>query len=308
MIDLHCDTLYRLVNSPYSLQQNPFHLDIKRALEAGVVAQVFALFHYNSDYNITLRAVLEQMAIFHRQLQGTVTARAVTGIDGFKAAAQRQELACILHLEGADALGNDACLWELFHRLGVCSLGLTWNHNNAFAGGVMDRQPLGLTKAGIRLLQVMEGLGTILDLAHVAWETYYEALDRYTGAVMVSHANAKAIRDHPRNLDDRQLQALAEHGGIIGVTLVPNFVDAQSATMSRLLDHIGHICELIGVEHVALGSDFDGADELLLAGIEDYRNLPGLLHKRGFSEQEIRAILHDNASKFLQRALIARQQ
>lgn len=266
-----------------------------------MAGQVFALFHYHQDFNVTLRAILEQIAAFHSNLQGAVGAQAVMGYDGLIDAVKRRELACILHLEGADALGKDAALWPLFHRLGVRSLGLTWNHNNAFAGGVLDAQPTGLSAAGRRLLGEMERLGSILDLAHVAEDSYYQALDHFNGPVMVSHANARSRCNHPRNLDDRQLLALAEHGGIIGVNLVPAFVHPRFANMSYLLDHIEYICDLIGVEHVALGSDFDGAEELLLGGVEAYRNWAALLKGRGFSNPEIAAILYDNALDFLTR-------
>ncbi|MGI6435689.1 MAG: dipeptidase [Syntrophomonadaceae bacterium] len=307
MIDLHCDTLSRLVNSAYSLQRNPFHLDIERAREAGMTGQIFALFHYHRDYNVTLRVILEQIAVFNSNLQGAVGAQTVMGYDGLRETVNRQELACILHLEGADALGNDAALWPLFHRLGVRSLGLTWNHNNAFAGGVLDAHPIGLSAAGRRLLDEMERLGSVLDLAHVAEDSYYQALDYYCGPVMVSHANARSRCNHPRNLDDRQFLALAEHEGIIGVNLVPAFVHSGLANMSYLLDHIEYICDLIGVQYVALGSDFDGADELLLSGVEACRNWASLLKGRGFSDPEISAILHDNAYNFLTRAFLKKR-
>lgn len=303
MIDLHCDTLSKLVKSEYSLQQNPFHLDIKRSVQAGITGQVFALFHYHKDFNVTLRVVLEQIGAFYANLPGSPGVRLIKGRQDLEEARKNAKLAGILHLEGADALGDDASLWPLFHGLGVMSLGLTWNHNNAFAGGVLDPEPTGLSAAGRFLLDEMARLGSILDLAHSAPISYYQALDYFPGAVMVSHANARSLCNHPRNLDNDQLMALAEHKGIIGVNLVSDFVHPQFADISHLIDHIKYICDLIGVEHVALGSDFDGADNLVLDGIEEYRNLPGFLRRRGFSAGEVTAILHDNAYNFLISAL-----
>jgi membrane dipeptidase len=305
LIDLHCDTLSKLVNSGYSLRRNPFHFDIDRALEVGVTAQFLALFSHNQDDNAVLRAILQQIACFRTNLSGPVKARAIAGYEDLARARAGDEMALILHLEGADALGQDPGLWPLFHHMGVRSLGLTWNYNNAFAGGVLDPDPAGLSSAGQRLLNEMEAVGSILDLAHVGEASYYQALEQYSPAVMVSHANARSICDHPRNLSDHQIMTLAEHGGIIGVNLVPDFVDTSNPNLNRLLDHIDYISSLVGVEHVALGSDFDGADELLLSGVEDYALLAAGLNGRGFTHQEVEAILHDNAAVFLSKVFAA---
>ncbi len=305
MIDLHCDTLSRVVESNHTLWQNPFHFDITRALDAGMTAQFFALFKHDQDDNVVLRAILHQIATFQSQFNEAMGARVVEKPEDLSMALAHGQLACILHLEGADALGKEAALWPLFHQLGVRSLGLTWNYNNAFAGGVLDKEPAGLSTIGRNLLARMESLGSILDLAHVAESSYYQALDCFSGLAMVSHANAYALCGHPRNLNDRQILALSEHGGIIGVNLVPDFVEAENPDLDRLVDHIDYIASLVGIRHVALGSDFDGADKLVLAGVEEYKQLEQRLLKRGFSESECQAVMHDNALDFLKRVFSA---
>lgn len=305
IIDLHCDTLSRVAESSFGLAQNPFHFDIARARAAGIKAQLFALFSHNQDNNMVLRAILRQIAAYHVQLQAAAAARSVETADDLAAALSQDQLACILHLEGADALGKDAALWPLFHRLGVRSLGLTWNYNNAFAGGVLDTEPTALSPVGRRLLLELERSRSILDLAHVAENSYYQALERFSGPVMVSHANAYTVCRHPRNLNDRQILALAEREGIVGINLVPDFVCATQPDLDRVVDHIDHIASLAGIRYVALGSDFDGADTLLLGGVEDYRELEICLKTRGFSAQECAAVMHDNALAFLTRALSA---
>lgn len=254
---------------------------------------------------MVLRAILRQIAVFDANLQVSTQARTVAGAEDLISALSEGKLGCILHLEGADALGKDGGLWPLFHRLGVRSLGLTWNHNNAFAGGVLDQEPAGLSVAGKQLLLVMEQLGSILDLAHVASESYFQALEHFSGPVMVSHSNAYSLCRHPRNLSDSQIMALAEHEGIIGINLVPDFVDENYPDLDRLVDHVIYIAALVGLNHVALGSDFDGADKLLLGGVEDYVDLEMRLKARGFSEGECSAILNDNALAFLKKVFTA---
>lgn len=305
MIDLHCDTLSRVVDSGHSLGHNPFHFDISRALQAGLKVQFFALFSHNQDENALLRAILRQIAVYRAHLSYSPRARSIESAEELDSALSDGKLGCVLHLEGADALGKDAGLWPLLHHLGVRSLGLTWNHNNAFAGGVLDKEPVGLSVAGKQLLLAMEDMGSILDLAHVAPESYYQALEQFSGPVMVSHANTYSLCRHPRNLRDSQILTLAEHQGIIGINLVPDFIDENHPDLDRLVDHVIHIASLVGVSHVALGSDFDGADKLLLGGVEDYSALEVQLKARGFSEDECSAILHDNALAFLNKVFTA---
>jgi len=305
LIDLHCDTLSKLLNSSYSLECNPFHFDIQRALKVGLTAQFLALFSHNQDDNAVLRVILQQIACFRANLCKTAKARLIAEYQDLEKAQAEGQMALILHLEGADALGQDPGLWPLFHHLGVRSLGLTWNYNNSFAGGVLDPEPVGLSPAGRCLLTEMQKVGSILDLAHVGESSYYQALEHYSSAVMVSHANARSLCNHPRNLTDHQILSLADHKGIIGVNLVADFVDASNPDLERLIDHIVHICSLVGVEHVALGSDFDGADDLVLSHVDDYPLLESRLNQRGFTDQETTAILHDNAAGFLRRVFAA---
>jgi membrane dipeptidase len=137
--------------------------------------------------------------------------------------------------------------------------------------------------------------GMMLDLSHISKKSYYDALELYTSPVLVTHANARALCPHWRNLDDNQLRALAEHGGVVGITQVADFVKEGQANLDDLVDHIAYIADLIGVEHVGLGSDFDGADNMVIANVEGYAALPDLLLKRGFADREAKLICSGNA-------------
>jgi membrane dipeptidase len=149
----------------------------------------------------------------------------------------------------------------------------------------------------------MESLGVLMDLAHLSPKGFYEVLDLYDPPVLVTHANAKTICDHRRNLDDAQLRALSDHGGLIGISQVSDFISEANATVDDMLDHIVYISEQIGVEHVALGSDFDGADDMVLSNIGEYNRMPSLLAGRGFSQAEIQLILSGNALRIVEEIL-----
>jgi membrane dipeptidase len=161
---------------------------------------------------------------------------------------------------------------------------------------------VGLTRFGVELVREMNRLGILVDLAHASPGAFYHALEVSTKPVLFSHGNAKALCDHPRNLDDRQLKALAEKGGVIGVSYVPFFIDAENPTVGRLLDHIEHICDVGGAETVGLGSDFDGGGTLLRDATETSGLTEGFL-KRGFSEAQVRMILGENTLRVLEAAI-----
>jgi membrane dipeptidase len=145
----------------------------------------------------------------------------------------------------------------------------------------------------------MERLGIMLDLAHISQKSFYDALDYYSKPILVTHANARALCPHRRNLDDAQLRALADHGGVIGITQVADFVKEGQANIDDMVDHIAYISDLIGVKHIALGSDFDGADNMVINNVGGYDDLPSVMARRGFSLQETEMILGENALKLI---------
>lgn len=298
IIDLHCDTISVLGEKNENLYSNSGHFDILRASEAGLILQFFALFTMPADRNSALRHTLRlaekylsQLDKYDDYLYPVKTAGDINN------STENHKIGCLLHLEGAECLGKDIAVLEILYRLGLRSIGLTWNHRNLLADGIGESNGGGISDKGKEMIQAMDQMGIMLDLAHISEKAYFEALEHYNRPVIVSHANARQLCPHRRNLTDEQLRALARHGGIVGVNQVSDFVAVEKPSLDKFIDHIIYISELIGVEHVALGSDFDGADDVVLKGVQDYRNLPGKMRERGFSEDEIRKILSENAGR-----------
>jgi membrane dipeptidase len=306
IVDLHCDTISSLQRNGQSLYDNHCHFDLKRARKAGIGVQFFAMFTMPQGMNESLRRILKQVEKYHTELdQYQKYLQPVYTYEDIVAAESAGKMACILHLEGAEALGTDSAILSLLYRLGLRSLGLTWNNRNLLADGVGEEPGAGgISSKGKEIIYLMEKLGIMLDLSHISIKSYYDALKLYSKPVLVTHANAWALCNHRRNLDDSQLKALAENGGIIGINQVPEFIkEDDKPGLNDLLDHIVYISDLIGVEHVALGSDFDGADVLVMQGVEEYSRWPHLLADRGFTPAESDMILNENALRVIKAVL-----
>ena len=205
----------------------------------------------------------------------------------------------LLAIEHADCTEGSLNVVRMLYRLGVRSIGLTHHVSSAAADGCMEaRDGVGLTSYGVKLVQTMNRLGMLVDLAHISPSGFFHALEVSSKPVAFTHGNCRALCDHPRNLTDEQLKALAENGGFIGMSYVASFIDEKKPSIERLLDHIDHAVQVGGIDIVALGSDFDGGGAVL----KDATQVPLItegLAKRGYKETDIRKILGENTLRVL---------
>jgi len=219
------------------------------------------------------------------------------------AAKQAGKLAVVLAVENSDVLEGSLNVLRMLHNVGVRSIGLTHNVRSLAADGNAETDGGGgLTAFGVRLVQEMNRLGMLVDVAHINERGFFDVMAVTQRPALVSHGNCKAVCDHPRNLSDAQVRALAANGGCMGVTFVPQFVDAGTPTPDRLLDHIDHAVQLAGADHVGIGSDFDGGGTLVKDATAFPEMTDGLL-KRGYSEGDVRKILGENHLRVLREAL-----
>lgn len=207
--------------------------------------------------------------------------------------------AALLAVEHADAAEGSLHVLRSLFEIGVRSIGLTHNRSSLAADGCGEaRDGVGLTRFGVQLVREMNRLGMLVDLAHVSRSAFFHAIEVSQKPVIFSHGNARALCDHRRNLDDEQLAALAACGGVIGVSFVPFFIDADNPTFERLLDHVDHIRDVAGIDTVGIGSDFDGGGTLLHdAG--DFPRIEAGLRERGYTNEEIRKVMGENTLRVL---------
>ena len=279
------------------------HIDLPRLREGGVTAQIFALFVSPNYFpRGAATQALRLLDAFYQELEENADqltlATSATDIEGAKV---EGKVAGILSLEGAEALEGDLRVLRSFYKLGVRNIGLTWNLRNAAADGVDEmRSSSGLTNFGVQLVQEMNHLGVMVDISHLSPTGVRDVLYVSEAPVIASHSNAYALCPHRRNLTDEQLEGVASKGGVVGVTFVPSFVteDENQATLETVLDQIDHMVKVMGVDHVGLGSDFDGFfGSEKVRDLDDVTRLPRLtagLVERGYGEEDVKKILGDN--------------
>ncbi len=305
--DAHCDTLMLLVGEHpkgTSLDQAlPGHLDLPRLIAAGVGLQFFALFTVpDQGTDLGLRRILEMIAQFHRSVAQS-EGRLYPVLTAADVVPQPGRVGGLLAVEGMRPLGGSVELLEVIHRLGVRSGMLTWNERNSLADGALDQTSGGaLSAAGRRIVAAMQRLHMALDVSHLGERGFWDLLEQTEGPVLASHSNVRALCDHPRNLTDEQIKALAARGGVIGMNFYTQFLASEGpVTLGTLLRHIRYISDLVGPQHVGLGSDFDGIGSAPdgLGSVADYPNLRGALDAAGFTAAEAEGILGGNLRRAL---------
>lgn len=220
------------------------------------------------------------------------------------------EKPCVLFsLEGADPLGRSLEILQAFYELGLRAIGLTHNHNSCAAGGCAppDCEVLGLRPFGHQLLAQMSKLGMLLDTAHLGRKAFDEVMAASSGPVINSHSCCRKFVDLERNLEDSQMRDLADSGGLVAVTYVPKFLTSENrpTTSEDVFRHLEHMVEVVGIEAVGLGSDFDGVDTLP-TDLKDPRDTPNLvdrMQRAGWSESDVEKVLGGNWYRVLNRVL-----
>src|SRR3954465_5585695 len=296
VFDGHNDALTREDAADFATGRDGGHLDLPRARAGGLAGGIFAMFTptpgaEHIDFDGEGRMEVELAAPIGPEIAAATTSQAAGGLLGrgrgghvrlvreiadLDAARADGVLAAVLHHEGAEAIDPDLEALELWYAAGLRSLGPVWSRPNAFAHGVPFAFPAspdtgpGLTAAGRRVVRRCAKLGVAVDLSHLNEAGFWDVA-RLDGAPLIaSHSGVHALCASTRNLTDRQLDAIGASGGLVGIVFAAPFLRADGADdadtpLATIVAHVRYAADRIGVEHVALGSDFDGAtmpDEL----------------------------------------------
>lgn len=239
----------------------------------------------------------------------------VCTVDDIVHAMQDNYIAMLLHIEGAEAVHEDLSNLETLYSLGVRSIGPVWSRQNVFGHGVSSSSPgspdtgPGLTEAGKNLIKACNTMGILIDCSHINEQGFWDIAHYSTKPLVATHSCAHALSPSKRNLTDKQIQAIGSSCGLIGINFAVHFLRADCAVntdtpISLIVEHAKYIADRIGVDHVALGSDFDGAP--IPEAIHDVTGLPLLLDEfknQGFTIEEIEKIAYKNWIRVLHATL-----
>ncbi|WP_087972455.1 dipeptidase [Oceanobacillus rekensis] len=307
IIDTHCDALLKLQlakRGQYGYM-NPLNFgnsdvidtNLDRLKQGQVLAQFFAIFiHPDVPSDEKWQHALEQIDMFYTEVIGKnpemIHIRSWSDFDTLK----KGEIGAVLTLEGADPFGNDLMKLRQLYRLGVLSIGLTWNHANLCADGVEEPRGGGLTLLGKEVVKLNNENGVFTDVSHSTVKGFWDMME-LADYPIASHSNARAVCDHPRNLFDDQIKRMIAKNGLIHVVYNPPFInhEREEATITDLLKHIEHLCSLGAVKQIGFGSDFDGISSFVtnLENAANYQNLINELLKL-YSEAEVKGFAYQN--------------
>lgn len=338
VVDGHNDTLLRLygTDDPVAtftgaVEEPTTHLDLPRAREAGLGVGFFATFVLGDDdhelrwtddgYEFHIPDALtheeargttyRMLELLHR-LAATVDGfRIVRSVDDFDACLDSDSLGAVAHIEGAAGVAPDCSNLDFLYAAGVRSIGPVWSRPNAFGEGVPTKYPSGpdvgdgLTDAGRGLVRACNERGIVVDCAHLTETGFWDVAETSSDPLVASHTGVHGLASHSRCLTDEQIDAVADSDGVVGIgfleAVLSNEPDPEAAaSMADLADHIEYVADRVGVSHVVLGSDFDGAR--VPDDVGDVTGLPDVLaalRERGFTDDDLAKVAHENWRRVL---------
>ncbi|HEY8542034.1 MAG TPA: dipeptidase [Pseudothermotoga sp.] len=228
-------------------------------------------------------------------------------------ALKNDKVAVISSIEGLIGIGKNVDFIVTLYELGFRIMSLTWNEVNDLAAGCgCDDASKGLSDLGKEAIKIMEKLGIILDISHLNEKSFWDVIKIAQKPVIATHSNVFSLCPVPRNLKDEQIKVIAQAGGLIGISALPQIVDRENPTIEKVIEHITYVANLVGIDHICLGFDFSDylkTDESLkntvqkqTTGLEDTTKVPALielLEKNGFTQKEIEKISWHNFVNFL---------
>jgi membrane dipeptidase len=310
------------------------HIDLPRARAGGLAGGLCAIYipagelvlkepDASGRYATPLSPPLERAPSLDIALQMAAIALRLERADAWKLCRTGVDIsdamaggtfAAVLHMEGCEAIGADLTELEVLYAAGLRSLGPVWSRNNIFGHGVPFSYPMGpdtgpgLTDAGRALVKECNRLGVLIDLSHITEKGFWDVAKLSDQPLIASHSNVHAITPVARNLTDRQLDAIRESNGLVGLNFAVTMLradgrDKADTPIGDMIRHIDHLVDRLGIDGVAIGSDFDGAlIPQAIGSAAGLQNLVAGLEDAGYGEPELAKICRENWFRVLHSA------
>ena len=302
IIDLHCDTIQKAKDEQLKLESDKLAFNIKDVQEYLPYIQCFATF-INPKYNIKNNGFKRAISIinnFYRQYEKNkekfliIKNKYDFDINNFE-----KKLGVMLTLENGSAISSNLDNISILYNKGIRMMGITWNDDNELGCGAKTSNDTGLTNLGIQYVKKLQNKHIIIDVSHCSEKSFYDTLKNTTVPIIASHSCVKKICNHVRNLDDNQIKEIAKRSGVIGICFCsPFLIENEKANVHDIIKHIDYIVNLVGIDYIAIGSDFDGVEEEhQLEDIKGVKDMPILINElkaHGYKEEDIEKITSKN--------------
>lgn len=340
IFDGHNDTLLRLHtsdNAPsFFNESSEGHIDLPRAKKSGFGGGFFAVFTPNEHdeggpedyltkdgYDVPLpppisheRALTFTNALaarlFRLESESKGQLKIIRTVNELRNCLENNIMAAIFHIEGAESIDSNFDVLHVLYQAGLRSLGIVWSRPNIYGEGVPFRYPSspdtgsGLTDAGKALVRECNQLGIMIDTTHLNEKGFWDVAGLTDAPIVATHSNAHALSPIARNLTDKQLSAIAESNGVVGINYAVNMLREDGGlgtdiSLDEIVRHVAYIAEKFGINHVALGSDYDGTT--VPDSLKDVTGLPRLIDRlkaHGFHNDELKKITHGNWVRVLE--------
>ena len=321
VVDMHCDTILRLYDEGGNLLENEFNIDLRKMVKGDYLLQNFAMFVNLGEKDDPLTKAQRLIDLYYQEIEKNKDL--IKPIFSYQDIEDNQRdglMSAMLTLEEGAVINNDLAILRNYYRLGVRMITLTWNHPNGIGYpnliSTKEYKDLyhintqdGLTDFGIEYVREMERLGIIIDVSHLGDAGFYDVLKYTIKPFVASHSNARSVCGVARNMSDDMIKLLAKRNGVMGINFCGDFLKASKtggvrSCVEDMVKHILYIRDLVGIDYVGLGSDFDGISQDL--ELKDASMMPMLkdaLFEAGLKEEEIEKVFYKNVLRLYQTIL-----
>ncbi|MEO8209126.1 MAG: dipeptidase [bacterium] len=314
LVDTHNDFIWKVFDKGADLGKRNANTqsDIPRFKEGGLDVQVFAVWIPMNKVSQSFNFVTGQInRLKNFEVENSSDLEFAKTYDEIIRITDEKKICGLIGIEGGTAVEKNLDNINTFFELGVRYIGLTWNNSNLISTSARDETERnkkgGLTDFGVKVIKRMNEVGMLIDVSHLSEEGFWDVIENTDSPIIASHSNCYSINPHYRNLTDEQINAIAKNGGYIGINFYDKFLDKDGekngASIEKVIEHIDYIKNLVGVDYIGIGSDFDGGitppPELYDAST--YPLITKKLIERGYTEEEIKKILGGNFLRVFKR-------